>query len=188
MRLTTERLTLRQLKKSDIPDLVKHLSNLNVSRYMAPITYPYTTKDAQEYYDHCKTKSRLRPRTDYSLIIALRSTDRLIGGCGVHNIDQKDPELGYWISEDYWRKGIMSEACKRIIDYAFSKHDIEHMIIPIAIENKGSNALAKSLGARLRAVEQDRLTSKATGKTHDENVYILTKEDFYKKINAFQGT
>ena len=49
IRIESERLILRNFEDNDIKDLIEGLNNINVSKWMGAIPYPYTEKDAKEY-------------------------------------------------------------------------------------------------------------------------------------------
>lgn len=58
---------------------------------------------------------------------AITADNKVIGSIGVfrqENIHRQTAELGYYISEEYWGKGIMTEAVKQICEYVFSNSDI----------------------------------------------------------------
>ncbi len=55
--LETERLILREWKDEDINDLIEGLNNLNISKWLAFVPYPYTEKDAKNYIDRTKNSN-----------------------------------------------------------------------------------------------------------------------------------
>lgn len=53
---------------------------------------------------------------------------KVIGSIGVFrqsNIHRRTAELGYYIAEEYWGKGIMTDAVKQVCDYVFSNSDMK---------------------------------------------------------------
>lgn len=180
MKLKTKRLILRDLTNNDKKCLVKHLNNLNISRWLALVPYPYTLDDANWFIGHCSSKAKEKPRLNYSFGIELKEKSGIIGMMGLEDVDRKTKtaEIGYWISEDYWRKGYVSEASKKIINYGFNKLQLKKIKIPVFADNQASNGLAKYLGAKFYRTKLKAATCKATGKVHDENIYWLKKEDW----------
>ncbi|MBD3252595.1 GNAT family N-acetyltransferase [Candidatus Pacearchaeota archaeon] len=180
MKIETKRLILRPLKKKDFPDLIENINNLNVSRFLVPISYPYTIKDAEYYLKQTEKGD------DFCFSIELKSEKKVIGGIGLHEQNfepAKDvKELGYWIGEKYWRNGYCIEAIKALLNTVFNNLKIKKVLIPVFTENKASNNLAKKIGAELKETRKKSATSKATGKTHDENIYELTKEQWKNEI------
>jgi len=149
MKLITPRLILRDIKPSDAQSIRKNINNLNVSKYLLAVAHPYTKEDAEWWVNHCAEQQKQNPRTSYELGIAIKPNNEIVGGVGLSFINrkQKKAEIGYWIAEPYWRKGYVSEAVKELINFGFNKLNIEKIIIPVFVENKGSNALIKKVGA-----------------------------------------
>jgi RimJ/RimL family protein N-acetyltransferase len=180
MKLTTKRLILRQITERDIESLIANISNLNVSRYLLAVAYPYTKKDAEWWINHCKEKAAENPRVNYELNIQLKGQQGIIGGVGISHINKGKGtcEIGYWLAEDYWRKGIMTEAAREIINFAFQKLQLKRINAPIFAENKVSQRFAKSLGFKYKRTKKKKFKAKSTGKLHLEKVHELSREDW----------
>jgi RimJ/RimL family protein N-acetyltransferase len=184
MKFTTRRLILRPITMKDIKDLVENINNLKVSRYMLSIPCPYAIKDAKWWINRCKEKAKQKPRTSYEFAIELKSERRIIGGCGLIDVNRQQgtAELGYWLGEKYWKQGIMTEATTKIIDFTFNRLKLRKLKILCFVENKASNGLAKKLGAKLEGTLRKHCRAKSTGKIHDENIYGLLKEEWKKRV------
>ncbi|MBW2995322.1 GNAT family N-acetyltransferase, partial [Candidatus Woesearchaeota archaeon] len=148
MKLTTKRLILRDLEKKDLESLVKNVNNLNVSKYLSVVPYPYKKKDGEWFINHARGKAKQKPRVDYDFGIALKEENKIIGIIGLTKIDrfQGTATIGYWLGEKYWRQGIMTEAAKRVLDYAFKTLKLRRINICAYTKNKASQALIKKLG------------------------------------------
>lgn len=103
MKLTTKRLILRGPTMKDAKGLVSAINNINISKWLLVVPYPYTMKDAKLFINHCKKGARKKPRTSYNFAIELKSKHKLIGGSDISRVnrDQGTADLGYWLSEDY---------------------------------------------------------------------------------------
>ena len=118
--IETVRLRLRSLRDEDLADLVALIDNWEVARWVSSVPHPYTNANGREWIalvrqDH----STDRPRR---FAIALKETDRLIGGVGLDGStgDESDePSLGYWLGQPYWGNGYGREAVAAVIDYGF---------------------------------------------------------------------
>ncbi len=180
MRLTTKRLILRDITQKDAKDLAKALNNIEISKWMSLIPYPYTTKDARWFIGKCVSNAKKKPVTVYNFFIQLKGNRKVIGCVGMSNVDrfQGTATIGYWLSQEYWRKGIIQEATTRVIDYAFKTLKLRRIDISAFVENKPSNALIRKLGFSYEGMRKKRCRSKSDGSIYDENIYGLLKEDW----------
>jgi 8-oxo-dGTP diphosphatase len=118
--IETERLRLRCLRDDDLETLVDLISNWNVACWVAAVPHPYTGADGCAWIalvrqDHVSGQPR-------RFAIAMKETDRLIGGCGLDGSSgdgSSEPALGYWIGEPYWRNGYAREAVTALVDFGF---------------------------------------------------------------------
>lgn len=104
--LETKRLILREWQDSDIDYLVEGLNNLNVSKWLAFVPFPYTKKDAQIYIDSIKNSN------DYNFAIVLKSENKVIGNVSLTSISKIHLTAGggIWINEKYQGCGYGTEA------------------------------------------------------------------------------
>ena len=180
MNIETERLILRQIEEKDVKNLVEQINNLNISKWLLVVPYPYTIEDAKWYINHIAEKYKEEPQNSYDFALEIKKNPGLIGGMSISNIDydQGTAELGYWIGQNYWRKGYASEGVKAMINYAFNKLNLRRLSIPAFSTNKGSNGLAKSLGFTFEGCMREAAKCKATGKIHDENLWSLLRKEW----------
>lgn len=87
MRIETDRLILRDLKDSDLSDLVGQANSLSVSKTLALVPHPYTEKDGKWFIDHSKEESEKKPRENYELGIELKEGGKFIGVVSLTHID-----------------------------------------------------------------------------------------------------
>ncbi len=170
--ILTERLTLRKVKSDDATQIIQQINNINVSRLMSNVPYPYTKEDAEWWIEHC-LKSESNDRIHFVII---RNIDqKLIGGIDLMNLqlEHKRAQLGYWLGEDYWRMGYGFEAGQAIIQYAFQKLYLEILTLNIFVENKASRALVQKLGFQQKHRANDQLTAKSTGSKHEYDILEL---------------
>ena len=113
--IETERLMLRQWNMNDIADMVEGLNNINVTKWLAGATYPYTVKDAEEFIPKTIDNNL------YNFAIVLKSENKVIGGNQLTNISVTNGTAGggIWINEKYQWYGYGSEAFGARIQYAF---------------------------------------------------------------------
>ena len=114
--------TLRPWRDTDIPSLVKYANNRAISRNMRNIfPYPYTQKDAEWWIQTRKED------TSDNLFFAIEVDGEAVGGISCRVLEDvyfKGAEIGYWIGEPFWGRGIMSEVASLFTDAAFARLDI----------------------------------------------------------------
>lgn len=108
---------------------------------------------------------------------AITIDDKAIGSIGAFrqsNIHQLTAELGYYIAEEYWGKGIMAEAVKQICEYVFSVSDIIRIYAePFAYNTASCRVLEKS-GFQYEGTL--RKNAVKNGKVLDMKLYSKIKE------------
>lgn len=182
MRFETNRLILRAPKDRDINDLIDGLNNLNVSQYLAMVPYPYEEKDALWWISHCNKKLRKKNKDGYEFSIELKSEKKIIGGCCLSKIDlfNETAEVGCWLNEKYWRRGVMTEAMDTVISFAFKDLKLNRLGWYAYVPNIASNAIAQKLGFVFEGTLKKYHKAKSTGKIYDTNVYGLLRENYKK--------
>ena len=121
MILHLPKLTLRPFLPSDVESLARHANNRRIWQNLRDgFPHPYTKGDAERWVAHAA--SMTEPQGVFAIVI-----DELVaGGIGVHRLD-KDPvyrdtaELGYWLAEPYWGRGLMTEAVRAVTRSAFDE-------------------------------------------------------------------
>ena len=109
---------MRALRGDDLTDLVALINNWQIARWVSSVPHPYTEADGREWIARVQQDHATgRPRR---FAIALRETDRLIGGVGLDGStgdDSDEPSLGYWVGQPHWGNGYAREAVAAVIDY-----------------------------------------------------------------------
>ena len=114
--LTDGSINLRRLKTSDSERIANLANNRKISNHLRDIfPYPYGIKDAEFFIDSVINE-------DPQVTFAIEYHGDLCGVIGL--VPQKDvyskcAEIGYWLGEPYWGKGIATRAVKLIIEYGF---------------------------------------------------------------------
>lgn len=180
MKIVTKRLILRDLRKSDAKDIQANVNNLNVSRFLAVVPFPYTLKNANSFVKHCIAESKKKPRVNYEFGIELKNEKRIIGMISITKIDKFNGvgTIGYWIGEKYWRNGYGGESLKAMIDFFFRKLKLRRIDIEAASENEASNSLIRKMGFVYEGLRIKNTRSKSTGELHDINAYGMLQENW----------
>ena len=119
-KLTSKRLILRSPSLNDVEDIVKNVNNPKISDATATLPYPYFEKDAVFWIG--MSEKGLENNDAYIFAIEHLKAKGVIGGIGLHiNATHRQAELGFWLSEEYWNQGLMTEAIGRILKFGFEK-------------------------------------------------------------------
>ncbi len=117
MQLSDQDLILRPYQDKDRLVLPTIADNPNVSRYLSIVfPQPYTQAEADRWVAYAKTQ---HPTLDF----AIEYRGILAGGGGLRpeNGDLAGgAELGYWLAEEYWGKGLATRAVRLLVDYGFA--------------------------------------------------------------------
>jgi RimJ/RimL family protein N-acetyltransferase len=103
--IVTERLVLRAPRSSDLDDLVAEANNWAVLQPTATLPFPYLAEHGKGFIERVTHKPDKR-----SYVMAGRDDDRLKGVIGLYFHDDRPTELGYWLGERHWGKGLAPEA------------------------------------------------------------------------------
>jgi ribosomal-protein-alanine N-acetyltransferase len=143
--LQGERCLLRALVPEDAPALVVHADNPAVARHMFDgFPQPYDRAAADAWAGHEANSG------DFGRVWAIVVDGGLIGCIGL--VQDKgwlrcNAELGYWIGEAYWRRGIMADALRQVTDWAFAAlPELTRMHAGIFAGNEASQAVARHCG------------------------------------------
>lgn len=137
-RIETPRLVLRAPIRGDVPDLVKLADNKAIAEKLSRLPHPYTRADGIGFVEIIAQQPTQRP-------YAITLDGGLIGVVGLTFEASQLPELGYWLGEPYWGRGIMSEAVKGLIEAAFATQLFPRLKARALASNDGSlNVLTKA--------------------------------------------
>ena len=142
--LHTERLLLRKLTADDISSLVKYGNNKKVSDYVFSIPHPYEEPDAVFRISYVLNGFRARSRFVFAVI--LLETAEFVGEVSLHLDNTKVSQLGYWIGEPFWNKGIATEAVRAVCQFGFKTLDLEKIYGTCHLQNIASSKVLERNG------------------------------------------
>jgi [ribosomal protein S5]-alanine N-acetyltransferase len=166
--LYTERLHLRRITADDIPSLVKYANNKRISEQVLNIPYPY--EEPQAVFRISYVLQGFKAKSRYVFAMILRASGEFVGEIGLHLDSGKGlAQLGYWLGEPHWNKGLVTEAVGAVLKCGFEKIGLEEIFATCNKGNTGS----------VRVLEKNYL--KAQGAVGSIEQYVISKEDFLRQ-------
>ena len=138
-------INIRTWKMEDAQSLAKALNNKKIHDNLRDgLPFPYTVSDAKDFIS-----AMLATDDNNTFAWAITVDDTAIGSIGVfrkENVHRLTAEMGYYISEEYWGKGIMTEAVKQACNYIFENTDIIRIFADPYASNTGSCRVLEKAG------------------------------------------
>lgn len=135
---------LRKWSLGDVDSVAHYANNEKIARNLRDVfPYPYTAENAKNYIERCIAGD------EHTLCRAIDVGGVAVGSIGVFpctDVYRKSAELGYWLAEDFWGNGIMTEATRRICAEAFEKFDIARIYAEPFAHNQGSRRVLEKAG------------------------------------------
>lgn len=166
--------TLRRWEENDARSVLKYADNKKISDNLRDVfPHPYTLADAALYVRECAHSSE-----ENDLCRAIVIDGEAVGSVGVFvqsDVKRKSAELGYWLGEPFWGKGVMSAAVKQICKEAFEKFDIVRIYAEPFAHNAASRKVLQKAGFTLEGVMRDSICK--NGEIFDSCMYALLKKE-----------
>ena len=136
---------IRKWARSDAGDLAAALSNKKILDNLRDgLPYPYTQQDARDFIS-----AMLAADEDETFAFAVAVDGKVIGSIGAFrqgNIHRQTAELGYYIAEEYWGRGIMTEAVRQLCEHVFTHTDILRIFAEPFAHNIASQRVLEKAG------------------------------------------
>ena len=165
---------IRKWKLTDAKDIAVALSNKKIQDNLRDgLPYPYSEKDGIDFIS-----SMISANEDETFAFAITLDDKVIGSIGVfrqQNIHRQTAEMGYYIAEEYWGKGIMTDAVKQICEYVFKNSDILRIYAEPFAYNIGSCRVLEKAGFQYEGTLRNNAVK--NGKVIDMKMYSLLREE-----------
>lgn len=162
--------TLRPWKESDLTSLVKYANNPNIAKNMTDqFVHPYTEENGKMFISFATKDSPIH-------IFAIDLNGEAIGGIGVHpqgDVMRKNAELGYWLAEPFWGKGIISKLIPQMVEFAFKTYDITRLYARPYGANIASQKVLEKSGFKLEARIEKNIFK--NGEFLDELIYAVRR-------------
>ncbi|MFC2103421.1 GNAT family N-acetyltransferase [Bacteroidota bacterium] len=173
MQIAIAEYLIRSYIKEDKNSLLKYASNYNISKYLRDsFPHPYSEKDADRWIIAALYQN---PELNF----AIATNNELIGGIGItqqQDIYRYSAEIGYWLAEPFWGKGIATKSVKAMTEYVFNNFKINRLFAGVFEGNEASERVLGKAGYKLEGI-----SSKAVYKEDkflDQKMYGIVNEQF----------
>ena len=170
MELKLEKSALRPWEPGDEESLVRHANSRAVWRNLRDaFPHPYTFADATKWIQIANPSTQT---TNFAIVV----DGAAVGGIGLvlrDDVFRRSAEIGYWLGEEHWGRGIVTEAVRAVTDYAFATFDLCRLFAGVFEWNPASMRVLEKAGYEFegrmkKAVIKD-------GETIDELIYAIVR-------------
>jgi RimJ/RimL family protein N-acetyltransferase len=150
--------------------LATYLNNRNIWNNLRDrVPHPYLLNDARAFI---ATQQLKKPAENF----AIEYNGEIVGGIGVllqEDISRLTAEIGYWLAEPFWGKGIITEAIGQMTSYAFSTFGLVRIYAEVFAHNKGSMKALEKSGFHFESIKKNAVIKNDT--IIDDHVYVMLK-------------
>jgi len=148
--LETDRLVLRTLTHADAPEMFRYRSSETIMKYIAR-PRAKTIEDAIVLIDRINTNVANNEGINWG--ITLNGSEKTIGYIGYMSFRKEDyrAEIGYLLSDEFHRQGIMQEAIRAVLAYGFNEIGLHSVSANVDPENIASLSILEKIGFKREA-------------------------------------
>jgi [ribosomal protein S5]-alanine N-acetyltransferase len=161
---------VRSWKWKDRDSIVHHANNRKVWMNLRDrFPHPYTETDAKNWLESVIGRF---PETNFAICVC----DEAVGGIGFilqQDVAYRSAEIGYWLGEDYWGRGLATESVGAITEYAFAHHDVCRLYAHVFEWNVASARVLEKAGYAFEGRLKKSVTK--AGRTIDQLLYAVTR-------------
>ena len=161
---------LRRFLYGDVISLAKHGDNYEIAKNLRDsFPQPYTVEHARAWVQHVKEhEAKTRFAIDYR--------GEAIGEIGFVvqlDVHRFGAEIGFWLSQEHWGKGVMYGALTYVCQYAFDEMELVRIYADVKAQNLGSCRVLEKCGFKLEGTFKKHIYKE--GQFVDQLVYALVR-------------
>ena len=172
MKITIGDYCIRSFELTDKESLIKYASNFNVAKNLRDrFPFPYKESDAEQWLIFASNQN-----PEYNFAIA--NSQELIGGIGLSpqdDVNKYSVEIGYWLAEPFWGKGIVSAALIEMTQHTFKRFKFNRIFAAVFEGNKASERVLQKAGYKKEATLRKSVYKK--NKFLDQYIYSILREE-----------
>jgi [ribosomal protein S5]-alanine N-acetyltransferase len=163
---------VRDWQREDAAAIVHHANNRKIwINVRDRFPSPYTLEDADNWVRHC---ARTLPATDFAIEVA----GQAVGGIGVvlhDDVERVSAELGFWLGESLWGRGVMTAAVQTFVPWAFERFALTRIYANVFDFNLASARVLEKAGFAREALQRRAVIKDE--RVIDQFVYARIRED-----------
>jgi len=131
--------------------------------------HPYTLANAEHWI---RSANPATPVTNFAIVV----DGTAVGGIGLvlkDDVFRRSAEIGYWLGEEYWGRGIVTEAVRAVTDYAFATFDLCRVYAGVFEWNSASMRVLEKAGYEFEC--RMRKSVIKDGEIIDELIYAMVR-------------
>ena len=136
-------LKVRSWRKDDLQALLRHANNAKIAANLRDqFPHPYTRRDGIDFLDFARSQ-------EPECAFAIEFGDEAVGGVGFlvgRDIARMSAEMGYWLSEDFWGRGIATRAVTAMSEWAFDHYKLTRVFAMAFAHNSASIRVLEKSG------------------------------------------
>jgi RimJ/RimL family protein N-acetyltransferase len=157
----------------DAQALVRHANNPKIAaRVRDRFPSPYTLRDAKDFLGEVTKRNANSPE----FVLAIEVNGEAVGCIGIvrgADIERVSAELGYWLSEEYWGRGIVTAAIRQFAPWVMERFELTRLHADTFHDNPASARVLEKAGFTKESVK--RRAAIKLGEIKDMNVYVMVK-------------
>jgi RimJ/RimL family protein N-acetyltransferase len=157
---------IRDWRMSDVASLVRHANNRNIWINLRDrFPHPYLEAHGKKFLEHITAQT---PPT----VWAIEVNGEAAGGIGIErltDVERVSTEIGYWLGQEYWNRGIVTEALKAVTSEVFRTLDVMRIFALPFADNPGSIRVLEKAGYVREGVLRD--STIKDGQLRDQFLY-----------------
>ncbi|MFC2107613.1 GNAT family N-acetyltransferase [Bacteroidota bacterium] len=179
--ILSEKYKLRPWLEEDATALAIHANNKKIALNLRDgFPFPYTVEEAKKWLN-------MAIELNTAIYFAIDQNGEAIGSIGIspfQNVYRNTAEIGYWLSEKYWKQGITSMAVKAMVKFGFENYELQRIQAGIYENNLPSMNVLKKCGFHLEAIHKKAVIK--DGKIMDEHLYVILKNEYLKNKSFYE--
>ena len=171
MRIPLGDYELRSFRPEDAASLARHANNRRIAATLRDrFPFPYTLKHAREWIQHATAEN---PECHFAIVTA----EQAIGSIGLElqsDVHVRSAEIGYWVAEEFWGRGIATAAVRGFTAWAFAESDLLRIYAYVFESNPASAKVLEKAGYSLDG--RLRCSVVKGGKILDQFLYSVVRD------------